>query len=365
MQIAEVRTLAVFPLALALIAGPAFAESEPAREPSEWAPPKSGTGEMDQTTLKTGETLYGKLDRLRDRKVYFDSDGFDDLDFKWSKVKSIRLPSLHIFRLDHGEVTGTAEMRGDRVRVRTSRGEIIEFARSEIVSITEGGEEESSYWSGEVGVALSVRDGNTDQVDVSGDVRIKRETGLTRWINDYRGGYSELEGDTNANNHRAGTKLDIYLTRRAFLTVPTVEYFRDEFQNIKMRLSPGVALGYQFVDSAVVEWDGSVGGGHQYTEFFDGPDSDNDFAAVVESKLEIDITSAIELDSRYKVQIVTTDLDKTSHHFETELSNDIWGPVELDITFIWDRIEKPVADNSGDRPKSDDYRLLVGFSADF
>ena len=61
----------------------------------------------------------------------------------------------------------------------------------------------------------------------------------------------------------------------------------------------------------------------------------------------------------------TTDIDKTNHHFEAEFSNDIWGPVELDVTFIWDRIEKPVADDEGDRPKSDAFRLMVGFSADF
>ena len=86
---------------------------------------------------------------------------------------------------------------------------------------------------------------------------------------------------------------------------------------------------------------------------------------VLSTVLDADLTSDVELESQYRVSIVATDLDKTHHHFELELSNDIWGPVELDVTFIFDRIEKPVADDDGVTPKSDDFRLMMGFSADF
>ena len=365
MQFVSVCFVAALPLALALTAAPVFAESEPVIDPLVWSPPDVGASPMDKITLKTGETLYGNFEGLRDRKVYFDSDEFDDLDVKWSKVASVQLFSSNIFRLDERNVMGTAEMREDVVRVRTSSGEIVEFARSEIVSIIEGGEKESSYWSGDVGLDFSARQGNTDQVDISGDVHLKRETGLTRWISDYRGIYGELEGDENTQNHRASSHFDVYVTRRFFVTTPSIEYFRDEFQNIKARITPGLALGYEFMRNAKVEWDASLGGSYQYTDFFEGADADHDFAVVGDTLLEIDFTSDLELDTLYKVQLIPTDLDKTNHHLETELSNDIWGPVELDITFIWDRIENPVADDEGDRPKSDDFRLMLGLSADF
>ena len=35
------------------------------------------------------------------------------------------------------------------------------------------------------------------------------------------------------------------------------------------------------------------------------------------------------------------------------------------IAFIFDRIEKPVADSNGDRPLSNDYRLTAGLGVDF
>lgn len=365
MQLVSARSLVAAPLALVLIAAPALAESKRAVDAPVWEPPEAGSEQMDWIRLETGETLYGDFEGLRDREVYFDSDTFGNLDFKWRKVASVYLTAPKIFRLNDRSVTGTAEMREDVVRVRTSSGEVIEFMRSQLVSITKGGEEENSYWSGDVGVAFSAREGNTDQVDVSGHVHVKRETEFTRWIGDYRGIYGELEGDENIQNHRAFTKFDVYLTRRFYFTAPSIEYFRAEFQNIEARVTPGLALGYEFVKNGQVEWDASLGGSYQYTEFFEGSDGDHDFAVVGETVLEIDVTSDIEIDSLYKVAIVVTDLDKTNHHFESELSNDIWGPVELDLTLIWDRNEKPVADEDGDRPKSDDFRIMLGFSAGF
>ena len=157
----------------------------------------------------------------------------------------------------------------------------------------------------------------------------------------------------------------VFITRRLFATTPFVEFYRDEFQNIETRLSPGLSLGYELIKNPMAEWDVSLGGAYQYTRFFEGSDAASDFAVVANTLLEVDITSDLELDSAYRVQVVATDLDKTSHHAEVELSYDVWGPVEIDTTFIWDRIEKPVADDSGDRPDSDDLRLLIGFSADF
>lgn len=359
------RSLAVLPFALALITLPTFAEVGPAGDSPAWTPPEFGTSQMDRITLKTGETLYGDFKALRNRNVVFDSDEFDELKFKSTKVQTAELVSPHTFRLEDRIVTGTAEIRDDVVRVRTIGGEVVEFSRSEIISIIPGGGKESSRWSGDLGMDFSSRRGNTDQIDLSGQISLKRETAETRWIGDYRGVYSKLEGEKNTENHRASSDFDIYVSRNFFATVPSIEYFRDEFQNIEARITPGLALGYEFLKNAMAEWDVSLGGSYQYTAFIQGSSADHDFAVVGSTTLEIDITPDIDLNTTYTVQLIATDLDKTNHHLETEVSNDIWGPVDLDITFIWDRIEQPVADDEGVRPKSDDFRILVGLSVDF
>ena len=81
--------------------------------------------------------------------------------------------------------------------------------------------------------------------------------------------------------------------------------------------------------------------------------------------LELEITSDVDFDNSYSVQLIATDLDKTNHHVQSKLSVDIWGPIDFDFTFNWDRIENPALDRNGVRPESNDLRISAGFGIDF
>jgi hypothetical protein len=66
-----------------------------------------------------------------------------------------------------------------------------------------------------------------------------------------------------------------------------------------------------------------------------------------------------------------TDIDKTSHHVQSILSFDIWGPLEFETAFYFDRIEQPTGEACTpvgaclpDVPKSNDYRLTFGLAID-
>jgi putative salt-induced outer membrane protein YdiY len=208
-----------------------------------------------------------------------------------------------------------------------------------------------------------LKDGNTDQVDLSGDVGIHRNTATTRLLNTYRGTYGSQDGEKNTNNHRASSQLDIFLTSRFYVTAPKIEYFKDEFKNLKHRVSPGAGVGYEFVRNNFMELDVSTGGVYQFTEFENG-DTADDFAGTLGVDLDFDLPGGTELDNSYSLQATFTDFDKTSHHFESTLSVDIWGPLDLDLTFMLDRIEQPEKDGS-DRPDENDITILAGFSIDF
>ena len=56
---------------------------------------------------------------------------------------------------------------------------------------------------------------------------------------------------------------------------------------------------------------------------------------------------------------------ETNHHYRSTLSFDVWGPLDFDVSFIWDRIEDPAKDNDGDQPDSNDFRLTVGIGLEF
>jgi putative salt-induced outer membrane protein YdiY len=348
-------------LILGCLAGPvAIAEDEPG---AAWTPPKST--DWDWLHLNSGEWLKGEIKFLRDRKISFDSDELDDLSIDLADCQAVYMNRLSFLRTASGDTPqGRGILRDDLLEFETVNGRSLKIKRSDIVSIVPGGERELDYWSFELGADYSMKEGNTEQVDLSGRLGMYRRTATLRFLNDYRGVYGSQDNEKNTNNHRARTTLDIFLTSRFYLTVPFIEYYKDEFKNLKHRVTSGAGVGYEFIRNQYVELDATLGGAHQFQESEEGDKSD-DFAGIVGVDLDFDLPGGTELDNSYRVQLVATDFNKTSHHFESILSVDIWGPLDLDLTFMLDRIEKPDQEDDGTRPDENDIQILAGMSIEF
>ena len=95
-----------------------------------------------------------------------------------------------------------------------------------------------------------------------------------------------------------------------------------------------------------------------------GSPTDHDANVYASVSMNFDLPRGVEWDNFYRVQLVVTDFDKTSHHAESVVSVDIWGPIDLDTTFFFDRIEQPVQNAGGITPVPNDYKLTVGLSID-
>lgn len=343
---------------LALSAAGALAEGD-------WAPPTPSEAGWEWARLDTGEWIKGELIVMRDDVMIFESDKFDELTIDWEDVVDLRLIRPRIFRRSGRRIyTGMGEIRAGLLRIQTSDGEQVELPHEEIVSIVYTSDSELRNWTLRIGAQLAARAGNTDQQDLSTDALISRNTSFTRWENRYTGTFGRVDGDRTANNHRATTQLDVLVTRRFFVRVPSFEFFKDEFQNIDARYTPGLGFGYELIDTARVDYQMTIGAAAQVTQFENG-DQDEDAAALVSAELSVDLSRDIDLDAAYRLQLVATDLGKTSHNTSAVLSFEIWDPFEIDVGAYWDRIENPRRDNTGDRPKKDDFRLTVGISLDF
>lgn len=323
---------------------------------------------FDWVQVSSGEWVKGEFDRVHDEKLYFDSDEFGEVTVDWSDVTSLIPANPVTLRLKRRKVlTGSLAMRNGEIRMDTG-SEVVEVRHGDVVGIIVGTGDELSYWSGKASVGLSVRAGNTEQSDINLRGEVRRQTELTRFKTSYTGQISSVGGASTANSHRVPASFDVFLTDRFFLTTPAFEYFTDEFQNIGSRITTGLALGYEIVDNARLLWEVGAGAAYQYTSFNSvsvGSSTANDAAVVASTALNFDLPRGIEWDNSYKVQIVATDIDKTNHHAESIFSFDIWGPLELDLTFIFDRVEQPVADENGVTPLSNDYTLTMGLGVDF
>lgn len=324
---------------------------------------------FDWVQLSSGEWLKGEIERMMSDKLYFDSDELDEVSLDWGDVQTLVSKDVISLRLVSQEVvTGRIELRAGVARCHTRAG-VRELRPGDIIQIISGALTERNYWSGGASLNVSARSGNTDQTDVTLRAHLMRQTVLTRWRTSYTGELSTVDDEQTTNSHRVASQFDVYLTPRLFLTTPGFEYYTDEFQNIDTRVTAGLGLGYEVFENSWFFWEVGTGVAYQRTTYVSvelGADNaDNDAALVLSTGIDFDLPRGIEWENSYQLLAVVTDVDKTSHHAESILSFDIWGPLEFEFALIFDRIERPVPDASGDRPKSNDFRLTAGLGVDF
>jgi putative salt-induced outer membrane protein YdiY len=335
----------------------------------EWHPPEPIASEKDWVQLSSGEWLRGTIDLFRDLKLEFDSDDLDDLTIDWEDVAAFRSPRLLTFAFTGDRVaTGTSSMRDGVIRI-SAKGGIEEFPRTELLSIIEGKPKEINYWSARASIGYTARAGNTDQQDLSTLVRIKREATRSRLNINYDGNFGEVDSVQTINNHRGVIDLNIFLSRRLYVTPVALDIYNDKFQNIDYRTTIGAGAGYYIFRKSRIDWDVGLGGGYQVTRYISveaGTDQEEKNGAIIPStKLEADVTDDIELVFEYSSMIGAKDSKTTNHHAMILMTIDFFRDIfELSFSFTWDHMQNPRANAEGYVPKRDDYRLNFGFAVD-
>jgi len=332
--------------------------------PLDWVPPVDG---FDWVQLKSGEWLKGEIRAMQDRKLDFESDELDILTFDWKDVRQLRSARyVDILFEDgtqaHGRVVVTPEL------VRMKNDESAVFPRAPLLSMTPGGSRRN-YWSGKASLGLTVRSGNTDQVEYNAQARLQRRTPATRLTLDYLGNVSRLDGVESANNHRVNSEFDVWLSRRLYLVVPYLEYYKDPFQNLEHRLTTGIGAGYDIIDRSGLEWNVTAGPAYQQVWFESAlpgePTEKRNAALTFGSRLDWDITSRVDLILEYRGQYTSQQVGETTHHGVGTVSLEVTKRIDLDVSLVWDRISNPKVGADGIEPKPDDFRLVVGLGIDF
>jgi hypothetical protein len=185
---------------------------------------------------------------------------------------------------------------------------------------------------------------------------------------DYFGNYSKAEGIETSNNHRLKGYRDYFISKKIFWRQLLGEYYRDRFKNIDNQLSLATSLGYHIIKTSKTKWDISAGLGGRYTKFVSvepGKDGDNTSPALGAGTMyDTELNKWMDFLVDYSFQIVNEESGRYTHHFITTLSTDLIGDMDLDVSFVWDRIQKPQTNSDGSVPKKDDYQVIIGFSYD-
>jgi len=342
--------------------------SASAPEAKAWQPPGLGKDGFDWLMLKTQEWLRGHLRYVQDKKVSFESDKLEELTFDLKDVHYLYSGKPMFTKFDGKEqVYGTVMLTTNLVEVIGP--EQVELARDRLTGITPGGKREIQFWSGKLNVGLNFQSGNTKQTSINASGELARRTPATQFLLDYMGNYGEVEEVQNANNHRISLSYDVRLSRKWFVRPVQAEYYRDPLANIAHRGTVGSGFGHYVFDEDALQWKVAAGPGYQLTRFetveAGEDDSASTAAGILSSSFEADITSRLTFIHTFAATLASPEAGLYSHHFVATLEFEVKKSLDLNVSFVWDYLQNPQTDASGDVPKHSDLRLTVGLGVKF
>ncbi len=332
-------------------------------------PPAYDRRNYDWIRLTSGEWLKGDILSMRNDKFEFDSDEMDEQSFDWEDIAELRSPRKYTYVFtDRTSLIGTALILGDEV-VLSVDGETRILKRAHLMSIVPAGTRRRDRWDGKLSIGLAFRRGNTDQTDFTYQAYVRRRDAFTRLRLDFNGAFGKVEEVQTVNNNRSTLKLDLFMSPRFYVTPLSVIFYHDKFQNIDVQLTPSAGGGYHALKRKKAEMDVELAAGYQYTRYISvetGADQENRTGAVIPRiRIETDPLKDVDLDLLYQAAITVPDPEDTTMHGEVILSVEITKVFDLDVSWIWDRVQNPKPNEDGTIPKKDDVKLTVGIGLDF
>jgi putative salt-induced outer membrane protein YdiY len=371
-QIRKLERTAAFETNAAPVPAPAAtkAATRPASTNLSWVPPGIGHDGADWVQLKSGEWLRGELKYIQHKDVEFDSDELEEQSLKLKDIRQVYTAHRMLAQVESQEpVYGIVVVSNDVVTVKGTDS-TVSLAREELMGITPGGGGKSiKYWSGNVQTGISLQSGNNSQKTINTSAELARRTPATTLLLEYLGNYSQVDDVKNANNNRGNLTYDIRLNRAWFVRPLDFECYHDPLINIAYRLTGGVGAGYYIFDNPGLEWRMSAGPGFQYTRFdtveAGESESASTAAGTLQSYFEYDLTRRLTFKQLLQSTFTDRKAGLYTHHTISTLEFEIKHHLDLDVSFIWDYLQRPRPNSDGDVPERSDYYLTVGFGVRF
>jgi len=325
----------------------------------------------DWIQLTSNEWLKGKINGMYKDSLEFDSDKLDVLEIDWADVKILRSYRVSDINLDGiGPTSGMLEVTDGSIQI-TNDYENKTYERSSLISFAPAGKKEKDLWSIKATISIDAQKGNTDELDYTAKINIKRRSSATRFLVDYLGNISKTNGGDGdlvetINNHRLNASYDYYKTRYFFYTPVYVEYYRDPFSNIDSKVTLATGFGYTMIDDGVTELSFSGGPAFVKTKFISVAAGENNVESSpglwLKTNYDAELTKTIDFIAKYNIQFSNKETGGYTHHIILTIDSEITGSLDFDTSFIWDRVTHPTEAADGTTPLQDDYRITLGIS---
>jgi len=330
---------------------------------------------FDWIQLESDEWLKGEIITLYNFVLEFDSDELGVLKIDWDDVRRLRSAEHISLQVENRDVSqeplvDTGELVIEKNRAYLIRnGKTTFYFRPRIISIAEAADNELGLWTGDISVGANIKAGNSELIDSVIGFSATRRSADSSFSLDYTGNISRVGDIETVNNHRLKSDFDLYQNANLFWRVYNAEYYRDTFKNINWQLSLGTSFGYKLVRQSKTDWEITGGIGDLQTRYVsvaagEAIDTTSPFIKMG-TIFDTELTNWMDFLIDYSFQLVEEESGRYTHYFITTLSTEIIGDLDLDVSLVWERVEKPRADEVGNIPEKDDYQLIFGISYEF
>jgi hypothetical protein len=147
------------------------------------------------------------------------------------------------------------------------------------------------------------------------------------------------------------------------------EYYRDPIKNIRNRVTVGAGMGFHLMDTIKTTWDVSFGPAYQKTRFDSVPDEDHSsestFSFMAGTHFDTELTKRVDFDFTYNFQVLNEASGGYTHHLITSIETELTEWLNIDVSFVWDRIQHPQTDAEDTEPEKDDFYLIFSLGIEF
>ncbi len=218
--------------------------------------------------LKNGDRITGLIVKMQDKKLEIDPEySSTNITIDWEDVRSIT--SERPMSIQHYGDVEMPEGVGKRVRDRIILQTLEEGGPIRLEDVRSINLAEQDYY-GYISAGGNQTSGNTQTqaFNLSGTLTYRKEE--HRFILDGKYNRAQANNEDTANNGAINIKYDYFLTRRLFTSAFNLTE-TDQFQDLSLRNTSGLGLGYDLLASKQQLLSVAAGPGAVYQDFTTTP----------------------------------------------------------------------------------------------
>jgi len=225
----------------------------------------------DQVVLKNGDVITGTVGQITSDAMTFTSPVLGALTIKLSDIRSYKTDKAATVRLKSGQTFSSPIRQGDATQIVTADN------RTTPLLVVKSINPPAQAWTGAVVVNGAINRGNTNTATagVSANAVLRRDDVIHNdrfsLSGDYNYGDTGRGGDktTTTDNADAAGEYNVFFDPKLY-AYAELGYNHDRIAQLNERLTPGVGVGYQWIERPTLNFTTEAGANYVYEDFQGG-----------------------------------------------------------------------------------------------